>query len=174
MEEIEDGLKGLTPKEQNYFRRGRRMALRYSWGPRLFSKSNRALFRLTGGRLGGQLLGVPVGLLTTTGRRSGRERTVPVVYLDDGSRYLVAASNNGFDAPPAWCLNLRANPNAELHTRTGIERVVARPLTSSERQEVWPRLLQHNPMWGAYQSCTERQFDVVALERGRSSGGSGI
>src|SRR5580658_6921583 len=141
MEQIDDGLKGLTPKEQNYFRRGRRMALRYSWGPRLFSKSNRALFRLTGGRLGGRLLGVPVGLVTTTGRRSGRSRTVPVVYLDDGSRFLVAASNNGFDSPPAWCLNLRASSNAELHTRAGNERVVAHELSESEREEVWPRLL---------------------------------
>ncbi len=170
MEQIDDGLKGLTPKEQNYFRRGRRMALRYSWGPRLFSKSNRALFRLTGGRLGGRLLGVPVGLLTTTGRRSGRNRTVPVVYLDDGSRFLVAASNNGFDTPPAWCLNLEANPNAELQTRTGTEHVVALPLTRSEREEIWPRLLEHNPMWGAYQSCTERQFAVVALVRDSEAG----
>ncbi|MGA8939030.1 MAG: nitroreductase/quinone reductase family protein [Acidobacteriaceae bacterium] len=165
MERSEEGLKGLTQKEQNYFRRGRRMALRFSWGPRLFSKSNCALFRLTGGRLGGRLLGVTVGLLTTTGRRSGRSRTVPVVYLDDSSRWLVAASNNGFDVPPAWCLNLQAHPNAELRTRTGTERVAARRLTDSEREAVWPRLLKHNPVAGAYQSCTERQFAVFALER---------
>jgi deazaflavin-dependent oxidoreductase (nitroreductase family) len=170
MEQIEDGLKGLTPKEQNYFRRGRRMALRHSWGPRLFSKSNRAVFRLTGGRLGGRLLGVPVGLLTTTGRRSGRNRTVPVVYLDDDSRFLVAASNNGFDAPPAWHLNLQANPNAELRTRAGTEGVVARQLTDAECEEVWPRFVKHNPVCGAYQSCTDRPFAVVALERATREG----
>ncbi len=165
VERNEDGLKGLTPKEQNYFRRGRSMALRFPWGPRLFSKSNRALFQLTGGRLGGKLVGVPIGLLTTTGRHSGRSRTVPVVYLDNGSRFLVAASNNGFDSPPAWCLNLQAHPNAEMRTRTGTERVVASQLTDSERVEAWPRLLKHNPVAGAYQSCTERQFAVFALER---------
>jgi MGT family glycosyltransferase/deazaflavin-dependent oxidoreductase (nitroreductase family) len=165
-----DGLRGLTPKEQNYFRRGRRMALRFPWGPRLFSKSNRALFQLTGGRLGGRLVGVPIGLLTTTGRHSGRSRTVPVVYLDNGSRFLVAASNNGFDSPPAWCLNLQAHPNAEMRIRTGTERVVARQLTDSEHEEAWPRLLEHNPVAGAYQSCTERQFAVFALERLQKQG----
>jgi deazaflavin-dependent oxidoreductase (nitroreductase family) len=165
MEDNAVDLEGLTRKQQNYFRRGRRMALRFAWGPRVFSKSNRALFRFSGGRLGARLLGVPVGLLTTTGRRTGRSRTVPVVYLDDGSRFLVAATNNGFDAPPAWYLNLQAHPNAELQTRAGTERVLARQLSDSEREEVWPRLLKHNPVWGAYQSCTEREFAVVALER---------
>lgn len=160
-----DGLRELTPKEQNYFRRGRRMAVRFSWGPALFSKANRGLFRLTGGRLGGALLGVPVALLTTTGRHSGRRRTVPVVYVDEGERFLVVASNNGFDAPPAWLLNLQVHSRAELQTRTGTERVVAHQLTDAEREAIWPRLLRHNPVWGAYQSCTERPFAVVALER---------
>jgi F420H(2)-dependent quinone reductase len=120
---------------------------------------------LAGGRLGWTMQGVQVGLLTTTGRRSGRTRTVPVVYLDDGSRFLVAASNVGLDAPPAWCLNLRAQPNAELHTRTGSEHVVARELTESERDEAWGRLLEYNPVLGGYQSCTGRQIAVFALER---------
>jgi F420H(2)-dependent quinone reductase len=158
-------LEGLTPREQNYFRRARRMALRFSWGPRLFSGANQILFRLTGGRLGGTLLGIPIGLLTTTGRRSGRNRTVPIVYLDDGSRFLVVASNSGFDAPPAWLLNLRVHPNAEMRIRAGVERVLARELTDLEREEVWARLLEHNAMWGAYQSCTDRQCAAVALER---------
>jgi deazaflavin-dependent oxidoreductase (nitroreductase family) len=78
---------------------------------------------------------------------------------------VVAASNNGFDAPPAWCLNLQAHPNAEMRIRTGTERVVGRQLSDSEREEVWTRLLKHNPVAGAYQSCTERQFAVFALER---------
>lgn len=164
-----DSLKRLTPKELAYFQSGRRMSQRFPQGPRLFSRANRVLFRLTRGRLGGTLLGAPVGLLTTTGRRSGRNRTVPIVYLDDGSRFLVVASNSGFDAPPAWLLNLRAHPGAEMNTRSVAERVVARELTNPEREEAWPRLLEHNPMWGAYQSCTERQCAVVALERAQAA-----
>lgn len=141
------------------------MAQRYPKGARLFSNANRALIRLTGRRLGGTMQGLQVGLLTTTGRRSGRTRTVPVICLDDGSRFLVAASNSGLDTPPAWCLNLRAQPNAEIHTRTGSERVVARELTDSEREEAWGRLLEYNPALGGYQSCTERQIALFALER---------
>jgi F420H(2)-dependent quinone reductase len=168
IESAADSLKRLTPQEQAYFQRGRRMAQRFPQGPRLFSRANRVLFRLTRGRLGGTLIGVPVGLLTTTGRRSGRNRTVPIAYLDDGSRFLVSANNNGFDTPPAWLLNLRAHPNAEMTTRTGVERVVARELADLEREAAWRRVLEHNPLCGAYQSCTERQFAVVALERPRT------
>jgi F420H(2)-dependent quinone reductase len=160
-------LAALTPKERAYFLRSRRMLKRFPGGARLFSIAHRDFLRLTRGRIGGTLLGVPIALLATTGRQSGRTRTVPIVYLDDESRFLVVASNSGLDSPPAWYLNLRAHPDAQIRTRTGIERVVARELTAPEREEVWPSLLVHNPMWGAYQSCTERQSAVVALERTR-------
>ena len=164
----ERSLEGLTPEEQRYFNRGRRMLERFPKGPRYFSAAHRLVFRLTGGSFGGTVLGSPIGLLTTTGRHSGQTRTVPVVYLDDVSRFLVVASNSGLDLPPAWCLNLRANPEAEIRTRTGAERVIGRELTDSERTELWPRLLSHNAMWGAYQSCTKRQSAVFALEHSRN------
>jgi F420H(2)-dependent quinone reductase len=80
-----DGLNGLTPKEQTRFRRFRRMVARFPRIRRVMGGGQRAAFRLTGGRLGGTLQGVPVCLLTTTGRRSGRARTVPIGYTDDGS-----------------------------------------------------------------------------------------
>lgn len=164
VEHNEDTLEGLTPEEQRYFLRGRRMVERHPKGAGRFSAAHRVVFRLTRGSVGGTVLGRPIGLLTTTGRRSGRTRTAPVVYLKDESRFLVVASNSGLDAPPAWSLNLRAHPNAEIRTRTGKERVVGRQLNGSERTELWPRLLQHNAMWGAYQSCTERESTVFALE----------
>ena len=162
------GLSDLTAREQTLFLRSRRMSQRFRRAPRLFSRANRVLFRLTGGHIGGKLLGSPIGLLSTTGRRSGQSRTVPIVYLDDGSRLLVVASNSGLDESPAWYLNLRATPNAQIRTRTSIERVVARELTGHEREELWPRLLEHNAMWGAYQACTRRQCGVIALERSQS------
>ncbi len=160
-----DVLEGLTQKQRDYFRRGHRMAVRSPRGTRAFCKANRFVFRLTGGRVGGRLLGLPVGLLTTTGRRSGQTRTVPIVYLDEGVRFLVASQNSGLDASPAWYLNLRANPKAEMQTRAGTGPVVARELIGSERDEGWRRLLAHNPLLDAYQSCTERQFAIIALER---------
>jgi deazaflavin-dependent oxidoreductase (nitroreductase family) len=160
-----DVLGGLTRKEDKYFRSGHRMAERFPKGARLFSKANRVLFRLSGGRVGSRVLGVPVGLLTTTGRRSGRPRTVPVVILDEGSRFLVASSNSGLDSAPAWYLNLRASPNAAMRTRAGTVRVIARELKGSERAEAWVRLEEHNRLLGAYQSCTRRQIAVFALDR---------
>jgi F420H(2)-dependent quinone reductase len=162
-----DDLKGLTPKEQKRFRRFRRMVARFPQIRRVMGGGQRAAFRATGGRLGGTLQGVPVGLLTTTGRRSGRARTVPIGYTDDGSRFLVAASNFGLDRAPAWFLNLKAHPEAEFRTRAGAERVVGRELTDSEREELWPGLLNDHPVWGAAQASTQRQIALVALERRR-------
>lgn len=165
----EPDFSGLNPQEQVYFRRQLRAGQRFpALAPhflRYMGRVNRLAFRFSGGRVGGTLLGRSVGLLTTTGRRSGRSRTTPVVYFEDGLRYLVVASNGGFDRPPGWQLNLRANPEAGFRTRAGTEHLVARELTDSERQQVWPRLLAHNPLRGAYQSLTARQFAVFALER---------
>lgn len=160
-----DALEQLTPKQQRYVLSGHRMAQRHPTGGHLFSRVNRALIRLTGWRVGASMQGVTIGLLTTTGRRSGRARTVPVVCLDDGPRFLVAASNSGLDAPPAWCLNLRARPDAQMRTRAGAERVVAHELAGSEREEGWSRLQAFNPVLSGYQACTKRQIAVFALER---------
>lgn len=160
-----EGLAGLTAKQRRYVDSGHRMALRYRWGAHLFCKVNRALYRLSGGRVGASMQGVNVGLLTTTGRVSGRERTVPVVCLLDGARTLVAATNSGLDAEPAWCLNLRAQPNAKLRTRSGAMRVVARELNGAEREEGWARLLAYNPMVAGYQAYTNRHIALFALER---------
>lgn len=159
-----ESITGITRTEEVYLRVQERLSAHFPMLIRLSIRSNRAWFRLSGGRIGGKMFGVPIALLTTTGRRSGRTRTVPVSYLDDGSRYLVVASNSGQDAPPAWLLNLRADPRAGMRTRQGRQAVVAHELSGSERDEMWPRLVRHNAMWGAYRSRTGRRIAVVALE----------
>jgi F420H(2)-dependent quinone reductase len=156
-------LKALSRQERFDFRLSRLL-------PKLSGRANRAVYRFSGGRVGGAKRGIPIGLLTMTGRRSGKSRTVPVMYLDDGTRFLVVASNGGFDAPPAWYVNLKADPRAAFRTRSGTAKVVARDLTDAERTDVWGRLVLHNPLWGAFQSCTERQTTVVALERSQPDG----
>lgn len=160
-----DGTASLTPKQRRYVRNGNWMAQRSPKGGHVFSTVNRGLIRLTGWRVGGSMQGIAIGLLTTTGRRSGRPRTVPVVCLEDGSRFLVAASNTGLDSSPAWCVNLRAQPSAEIATRASRERVIAHELTDSERAEAWSRLVAYNPVLSGYQACTKRQIAVFALER---------
>ena len=153
-------LDGLSVQERFDFRFSRVL-------PKASGRANRAMYQLSAGRLGATHRGIPIGLLTMTGRRSGRQRTVPLMYLEDGTRFLVVASNAGFDAPPAWYLNLKAGPSAHFRTRSAEVSVTARDLTEAERSEVWDRLVEHNPLWGAYQSCTERRTTVVALERSK-------
>lgn len=150
-------LESLSPKERLDFRMSRRF-------PKLTGRANRMAYRLSGGRIGSSNRGIAIGLLSMVGRRSGKVRTVPIMYLDDGPRFLVVASNAGFDAPPAWYLNLQADPNAQFQTRRGTVKVVARELTPAEHAAEWDRLVSYNPLWGAFQRCTQRRTAVVALE----------
>lgn len=130
-------------------------------GPRL----HRIGYELSGGRLGSRKRNIPVGLLTTTGRRSGRPRITPVMCLDEGARVLVAASNAGNDAPPGWLLNLMEQPTARLRLGAEVEDVRARVLSGRERAECWPRLVAHNPLFADFQARTGREIAIVALER---------
>jgi F420H(2)-dependent quinone reductase len=131
--------------------------------PKLTGRANRLLTRLSGGKLGSRKRGIPIGLLTTTGRRSGRPRTTPLMYLHDGRRYLVVASNGGDDRPPAWLLNLEANPEASFEPNGRRLRVRGRIVDPGERSRLWPRLVDHNPLWAGVQTYTERETAVISL-----------
>lgn len=159
-------VKSLTRQERFDFRLSRRL-------PKLSGRANRVVYRLTRGRVGGAKRGIPIGLLTVKGRRSGKSRTVPLMFRDDGDRFLVVSSNGGFDSPPAWYLNLSAAPIAEFQTRNGVHRVVARDLTESEHDAIWGSLATYNPLWAAFQSCTQRTTTIVALESIDESGAPG-
>jgi deazaflavin-dependent oxidoreductase (nitroreductase family) len=132
----------------------------------LSSKMHRLFYRLTGGRIGGKVRGIPVLLLTTFGRRSKERRTVPLMYLPDGARLLVVASNAANpDRPPGWWFNLQARPDAWARLGGDEHRVRARVLDESERESWWPRLVEHNPNWARFQAETERPFPIVSLQR---------
>ncbi len=81
---------------------------------RFATRLHSSVYRATGGKVGGRLLGSPVLLLTTTGRKSGRPRTIPLLYLRDGENLVVVASNGGTAGDPAWWLNLMADPEANV------------------------------------------------------------
>jgi len=147
----------LTRQEQFDLRLSRSL-------PKLLGRANRLLIRLSRGRFGSSKRGVPIGLLTTRGRRSGRPTTVPLMYLDDGERYLVVAANSGHDRPPHWFLNLEASREATFEPEGRRCAVRARIVEGEERHRLWPRLVRHNPLWGAFQSCTQRETAVVSLE----------
>jgi deazaflavin-dependent oxidoreductase (nitroreductase family) len=129
---------------------------------RIVSPLQRQLYRRTGGRL--SLTGrAPVLLLTTTGRRSGEPRTVPVFYLRDGGRLVICNVNPGFERPNPWVLNLRAAPHALVQVGRDTARVRARPASDHELDGYWPQLTK---MWPAYQDFYDKggQRSVFVLE----------
>lgn len=132
--------------------------------PRLTARGHRFVLGLTRGRIGSRKRGIPVGLLTTIGARSGKPRTVPLMYLRDEDRYLVVGANSGQDRHPAWFHNLRTHPNAVFCVGGHRHQVHATVITGTERAIVWPRLVRHNPLWAGFQEYTERESPVVALE----------
>src|SRR5438094_1119456 len=100
---------------------------------------HRAALKATGGRLGWNLIGMPVVELTTTGRKSGQPRTVLLTSpVQEGSTYVVVASRGGDDQHPAWFLNLRDNPDVEVTTRGEKRRMRARVADATERARLWP------------------------------------
>lgn len=136
---------------------------------RIFNASTRAhvaAFRLSGGRLGGSLFGVPMLLLRHRGAKSGRERTSPLLYLPDEDRIAIVASKGGFSKHPAWFHNLMAHPDAEVELpREGRVAVCARKASADERARLWPRLVEMYSPFADYQRATSREIPVVLLER---------
>jgi deazaflavin-dependent oxidoreductase (nitroreductase family) len=88
-----------------------------AWVRRLFPRLHVQVYRLSRGRIGGRRSGLPILLLTTRGRKSGQARVSPLLYMPDGPTCVVVAANSGIDRPPAWWLNLVANPQANVRLR---------------------------------------------------------
>ncbi len=103
--------------------------------------------------------------LTTTGRRSGARRSTAIGYLEDGDDIVLVASNAGLDRPPAWWLNLRENPSAEVDLGGERRAVSAREASDEERERLWPRLLEQFEGFESYASYTRREIPIVVLER---------
>ena len=103
-------------------------------------------------------------LLTSTGRKSGRQRTCPLLYMRDGDNYVVVASYGGSPTHPAWWLNLQATPDATITIRDRDIAVRAREATKDEWERLWPQLVDGYPGYGRYQLATPRKIPVVILE----------
>ena len=129
---------------------------------RIVSPLQRQLYRKTGGRL--SLTGrAPVLLLTTTGRRTGKARTVPLLYLRDGDRLVICNVNPGFERPNPWVVNLRAHPHAQVQIGRGTTSMSARPTSDDELGRYWPQLTR---LWPAYQAFYDQggKRSVFVLE----------
>jgi len=131
---------------------------------RVLVRLNRLLYQLSGGGIGGRLRGAPVLLLTTTGRRSGRRHTTPLLYLADTNDYILVASYGGAARHPDWFLNLEAGPDVEVQVRREVKRMRARVAGPEERARLWTRLVALYPPYETYQARTAREIPVVVLE----------
>ena len=128
-----------------------------------FTKLHRAAYRATGGRIGSRLAGIDMLLLTSIGRTSGLERTIPLACFRTGDDWIVVASNNGQDRHPGWYLNLQKNPDARVRIGREERRVRAIVAEGEERARLWPWLRQENPMYAKYEQNTKREIPVVIL-----------
>jgi deazaflavin-dependent oxidoreductase (nitroreductase family) len=110
-----------------------------------------ALYRLSGGKVGGHAQHMPVLLLTTIGRKNGKRYTTPLVYLADGDDYVVVAFNGGQARLPNWWLNLRQNNQAHIELGKKELRVSARQASPEEHQRLWPRVIAYHAGHEQYQ-----------------------
>lgn len=122
-------------------------------------------FRENEGKVGGQFEGAPMLLLTTTGAKTGHERTSPLVYLADGDRMFIIASAAGADKHPAWYHNLLANPTVGIELGTEKFKAVATPLAAEERDLYFAKQVEVMPGFAEYQEKTSRVIPVVELRR---------
>lgn len=127
-------------------------------------KIHRALYRVSGGRLGSRVGRLPVLLLSTRGRRSGERRDVALNYLEEDGTPVVIGSNAGDERHPAWYLNLEADPDAEVRIGATARRVRARRATGEERDRLWRRVVSLDRSYETYRRRTSREIPIVLLE----------
>jgi F420H(2)-dependent quinone reductase len=129
------------------------------------SRINTFVYKKTDGKVGGKLpKGAPVALLTTTGRKTGEPRVSPLLYLRDGDRVILVASQGGAAKNPMWYLNLKANPKVSVQIKDEMLNLTARDATEAERTEYWPKLVEMYSSFDDYQSWTDRVIPVVMCE----------
>jgi deazaflavin-dependent oxidoreductase (nitroreductase family) len=131
----------------------------------LFGQEHVDRYRETDGEEGHDWQGTTTLLLTTTGRKSGEERTTPLIYGKAGDDFAIVASKGGSDAPPAWYLNLEANPEVEVQVKADRFKAHARTASADEKPELWKTMVGEWPAYDDYQEKTEREIPVVVLER---------
>ena len=121
------------------------------------------LYRLTGGKFGSQVQGLPVLLLTTIGRKTGKKRITPLGYLEHDGSYVITATNAGFDTHPAWFHNLRSHPQVALQIGNKQLTAIAELANPTLRQQLWANFVERAPGYRAYEKRTTREIPIALL-----------
>jgi deazaflavin-dependent oxidoreductase (nitroreductase family) len=132
----------------------------------LFGKEHVDRYEATGGEEGHDWMkGTNTLILSTKGRKSGEERKAPLIYAEHDGDYLVVASKGSADDPPAWYLNLDAEPEVGVQVKDDKFKARARTATPDEKPELWRQMTEVWPDYDEYQKKTDREIPVVVLER---------
>ncbi len=123
-----------------------------------------SIYRLTGGKVLGSMGSSSLLLLDTVGRKSGKRRTVPLVYFVDDGRYIISASAGGSDSNPGWYYNLRANPQTTIQVKDKKLSVTAAEAPPEERSRLWAQLIVRAPQFKGYESKTKRVIPMMILK----------
>ena len=132
----------------------------------LFGDEHVRRYRETGGEVGHiWRRGSTILLLTTTGRKSGEKRTAPLIYAQDGDRYVIVASKGGAPEHPGWYQNIEKTPDVELQVKDEVFQARARTAQGEERARLWRKANEVWPPYDEYAKNTDREIPVVVLER---------
>ena len=134
---------------------------RLAW--KLGSGVHAGVYRATGGKLFGRMGKSPILLLNTVGRKTGRKRTSPLLYVMDGEDFVIIASKGGAAAHPAWYLNLRANPEATVEIGDREVQVEAEVADPEEKARLWQKMVEMYPAYDDYQRKTGREIPLLIL-----------
>ena len=129
-----------------------------------FSGLNSFVYKLTGGRLMGNFQGRPVVLIEMTGAKSGKKRTIPLMYVPYGEQRILVASMGGASKNPTWFYNLKANPNITIQAEGETRTYRAHQVLPEKKAELWPTIIEAYPPYDAYQARTDRDIPVFICD----------
>ena len=130
---------------------------------KLGSSVHAGVYRATGGKLFGRMGTSPILLLNTVGRKSGKKRATPLLYVVDGENFVIIASKGGTPTHPAWYLNLKANPDVTIEVGDRKVRVRAEEVDGEVKARLWQKMTDMYPTYNDYQTKTKREIPLLVL-----------
>jgi F420H(2)-dependent quinone reductase len=134
------------------------------WLLKTFTRINVIVYKLSGGRLMNELEGMPIVLVTMKGAKSGRTRTIPLMYVPHEKGFILVASQGGMPKNPVWYHNLVKNPDIEITHGGETRALTARRVDEEEKAALWPICVEYYPPYADYQKRTDRQIPVFLCE----------